>query len=101
MSRVLILFILLFGPLLTYWMYLSFVMRRKAESGGAWNEMPVAALLVSGFVLMMGALIYTALTGGEAPGTAYEPSRVEDGVLVPGEIVPQRDGSGGANDQSE
>jgi len=101
MSRVVILIILLFGPLVTYWAYLSFVMRRKAESGGAWNEMPVAALLVAGLVLMMGALVYTALTGGAEPGTAYEPSRVEDGVLVPGEIVPQRDRSDGAIEDPE
>ena len=88
MTRVLLLIILLFGPLATYWAYLSFVIRRKSESGGTWNEMPVAALLVAGVVLMMAALIYTAVTGGAEPGTTYTPSRVEDGVLVPGGIVP-------------
>lgn len=98
MTRILLLIILLFGPLAVYWAYLSFVMRRKAETGGAWNEMPVAALLVAGFVLMMGVLIYTALTGGAEPGTAYQPSRVEDGELVPGKIVPQRNGSDAAID---
>ena len=99
--RVLILIILLFGPLATYWAYLSFVIRRKTETGGTWNEMPVAALMVAGFLLMMGALVYTALSGGEEPGTAYVPSRVEDGVLIPGEVVPERDTSEDADGDPE
>ena len=50
------------------------------------QEGPWFWLIVGGFTLMAGVLVYLALTGGSEPGGTYYPSHLEDGKVVPGEF---------------
>jgi hypothetical protein len=50
---------------------------------------PWFLLTVAGLVLACAALASLAFIGGAPPGGRYLPSRVEDGRIVPGEVVPR------------
>jgi len=67
------------------WSYLA---RRRTAGGpvARLQEGPWFWLIVAGFVLMLGGLVYTAMTGAGDPEGVYEPPRYEDGRIVPGQI---------------
>jgi amino acid transporter len=50
------------------------------------QEGPWFWLILAGFVLMAGGLVYTALSTGGDAGGAYIAPRYEDGRIVPGRI---------------
>jgi 4-amino-4-deoxy-L-arabinose transferase-like glycosyltransferase len=43
-------------------------------------------LIVAGFALMAGGLVFLALSGGSEPGGTYYPSYIKDGKVIPGEF---------------
>ncbi len=49
-------------PFLLYWGFVVFVARRKADSGGIWNEAPITWLLSAGILLMIAGFAYWGLT---------------------------------------
>lgn len=48
---------------------------------------PWFLLTVAGMALACAALVSLAFLGGAPPDGRYEPSRVEDGKIVPGQVV--------------
>ncbi len=80
-------------PFALYWAYVSFVVRKKTESGGKWDEAPFTILLGAGLVLAIGSMVLLGLEDGQDPSSVYEPAQVEDGELKPGgwRRVPQPD----------
>jgi heme A synthase len=67
----------------------AWVGRRRDATGGFQSRLqegPWFWLILAGFVLMAGGLVYTALsTSGDAGGTYVAP-HYEDGRIVPGRI---------------
>jgi hypothetical protein len=51
---------------------------------------PWSAMIIIGLVLVVGSLIWWALTQGDPPGGVYVPPHVEDGRIVPGHVEPPR-----------
>ena len=89
MTRLLIQYLLpLILPAVVFliWAWLS---QRGQATGGFQSRLqqgPWFWLVLAGFVLMAGGLVYTAVsTGGDAGGTYIAP-RYEDGRIVPGRI---------------
>jgi hypothetical protein len=48
---------------------------------------PWLILCIAGLALLIASLFTLALTGGWDTGGAYVPPRVEDGRIVPGEVI--------------
>jgi len=65
--------ILLALPFALYWSYARFVARKKAETGGTWNEAPVAVLFMTGVALVIASLFYLGLTDGSPPIGSWAP----------------------------
>lgn len=66
------------------WAWLSSRSQDKGSLVAKVQNGPWFWLIVAGFVLMLGAVTYTALTSGGEPGETYTPPRLEDGRVVPG-----------------
>ena len=73
------------APFAVYGLYLLLVTKGRPVL----VRTPWFLLTASGLILACAALAALAFTGGEPPGGRYVPSRVEDGRIVPGEVVPQ------------
>lgn len=73
------------APFVIYAVYLLLVTKGRRVL----VRTPWFLLTAAGLVLASAALASLAFTGGEPPGGRYVPSRVEDGRIVPGEVVPQ------------
>lgn len=60
----------------------------KAVARSAWTNPPLGWLTAIGSVLVVGTLIYLALTSGPAgaPGGTYHPPTVKDGKIQPGYV---------------
>ena len=91
MIRILFEYILpLIAPFVVYFGWGWFAARRAAEAGTAapdWRQGPWYWLAAAGLVLFVGALVATALTGGEQPGGVYRPPALgQDGRVIPGHI---------------
>lgn len=81
--------LLFLAPFLLYagWMALA---RRFAKSKGPdWNDAPMTWLTVAGLVLVLVGFVATGLMTGEDASGTYVPPHVVDGVLVPGQVVPE------------
>ncbi len=89
MTRLLIQYLLpLILPAVIFliWAWLSRHQHATGSLQSRLQEGPWLWLIVAGLVLMVGGLVYTALsTGGDAGGTYVAP-RWEDGRIVPGRI---------------
>jgi hypothetical protein len=91
MIRILFEYILpLIAPFLVYFGWVWFAARRAAAEGKSapdWRQGPWYWLAAVGLVLFVGALVLTALTGGEPPGGVYHPPVLgKDGKVIPGHI---------------
>lgn len=75
-------------PFLLYWSYLTFAARMRAEHGGSWNEAPLIWLLGAGVALMLLGLFVFGDKQGSSPGSVYIPAHEENGVVIPGKILP-------------
>ena len=85
MGRVLLQVVLPFlAPFLLYGAYRLLVTRGRSFLDSA----PWFLLTASGLVLACGSLVALAFLGGDPPGGAYVPPRVENGRIVPGEVKP-------------
>jgi hypothetical protein len=50
-----------------------------------WSLSRLAWLVAAALLLVIGSFVVLAQWGGDPPGSAYVPARVEDGKVVPGE----------------
>lgn len=75
-------------PFLVYGGWIRYLRRRDREAGRTWNDAPVTWLLISGLVLMLGALFITRLLTGNLRDGVYVPPHYENGQIVPAEIRP-------------
>jgi len=79
---------LLVLPFLLYWSYAALLSRIRTSPSGAMREAPVNLLFGSGIGLAILSMVVIGLVGdGADPNSVYRPTRVEDGKLVPGDIV--------------
>ncbi|MEK7245449.1 MAG: hypothetical protein AAB223_05470 [Pseudomonadota bacterium] len=91
MIRILFEYLLpLIAPFVVYFGWVWFAARHAAEQGKSapdWRQGPWYWLAAAGLVLFAGALVATALTGGEPPGGVYRPPALgKDGRVIPGHI---------------
>lgn len=77
---------LVFVPFLLYRLYVAFVTRRKIETGGTYNEIPLAVLFIAGLVLAIISFIVIGLTGEHVTSGNYTPATLEDGEIIPPHI---------------
>lgn len=67
--RYIVFAILLFLPLILYFLWASFVRRKKEETGGQWDDWPLTRLFLAGLALMGLALVIMRFTNeGQPPG---------------------------------
>lgn len=78
--------LLVFTPFLLYRIYLAFVTRRKADTGGTYNEVPLAVLFIIGLALSIISFVAIGLTGEHVIEGNYTPATLEDGEIVPPHI---------------
>jgi len=88
MVRIVIQHLLLFlAPLIAYALYLA-IMRRRARSQGAaqprWEDGPWFWLALGGLALSIVAFVLIGFVGDYKPDTNYQPSRIENGKVIPG-----------------
>jgi hypothetical protein len=79
-------------PTILYFAWVFATQRRAAASGGgaqaqAWQDVPWVWLIGAGIILMALSLAATALFGGDQPGGVYEPARLIDGRIEPGQVT--------------
>ncbi len=78
--------ILVFTPFLLYRIYVAFVVKRKVESGGTYNEIPLAMLFIVGLVLAVISFLVMGFVGERVTGGDYTPATFEDGEIIPPHI---------------
>ncbi len=85
MLRIFLFYVLPFLlPFIGFFAYRFLVTRGQALL----DETPWFVLTVLGLALAIGTLVTVALTGGGEIDADYLPPRIEDGLIVPGEIRP-------------
>lgn len=85
MGRVLLQVVLPFlAPFILFGLYRLLVTRGRAVL----ERTPWFMLAAAGLVLACGSLVTLAFVGGDPPGGSYQPPRIEDGRIVPGEVKP-------------
>jgi quinol-cytochrome oxidoreductase complex cytochrome b subunit len=75
--------LIVFTPFILYRLYVAFVVRKKVESAGRYNETPLALLFVIGLILASLTLIVIGMTRGSVIGGDYTPATFEDGEVKP------------------
>ncbi|WP_417686551.1 DUF6111 family protein [Roseibium sp.] len=75
-------FLLFLLPFIGYavWLFLN----KKEQSSENWRNGPNGWLALSGIVLVLASLVIFASFRKMPDGTEYRPSRMENGVFVPG-----------------
>lgn len=82
---------LLVLPFILYGSYLTLTRRKREQPTGNLKDVPLNMLFGSGLALMIISLLTFRLLdpGGDVQST-YTPTRVEDGKLIEGEVVPKQ-----------
>lgn len=92
MIRVLLTYLVPFLlPIAIYALWFWYRTRYAARHGGEapkFERGPWPILLFTGAVLTFGLMGVIALNQGEPAGSAYEPARIENGRIVPGQLDP-------------
>lgn len=78
--------LLVFAPFFLYRIYVAFVVKRKVETGGTYNEVPLAALFIAGLVLALISFFIMGIVGERVTGGDYTPATFEDGEVIPPHI---------------
>jgi hypothetical protein len=79
-------------PTLIYFGYVLYARARGAEQA---PDMPWAWLGVAGGLLLGVTSLALALLGGASPSEVYQPPKVVNGIVQPGEFKPAGNGSTG------
>ena len=76
-------------PFILYgiWMLIARRRARGHEHEPNWSDAPLVWLTAAGVALMLGALFTTAMLTGVPKGGVYVPPHVQDGQVVPGQVV--------------
>lgn len=85
MRFILLQLILVATPFVLYRLYIAFVMRRKLDTEGRYNEVPLGVLLLAGLALAAVGLV-VAWSLEERKLGDYTPAKYEDGEIVPPRI---------------
>ena len=72
------------APFLAFGAYRLLVTRGR----GFLDRTPWFVLTATGMLLACASLVSLAFMGGDPPGGAYVPSRIENGRIVPGQVTP-------------
>lgn len=78
--------LLVFTPFLLYRLYVAFVVKRKVETGGTYNEVPLATLFVVGLALAIISFVIIGIVGERETGGDYTPATLKDGEIIPPHI---------------
>ncbi len=73
-------------PFLAYGLWLM-ATRQRIGGVSEWEVRTVATLCIIGAVLMIGSILIFIHFDREPPGGKYVPAHIENGVIVPGQIV--------------
>ena len=76
--------VLFLAPFVVYALFLL-VTNAAVFDRTSWPPKTLATLAIAALVLMLGSFIYLSHFSGAPPGSSYEPARIEDGKLVPGQ----------------
>ncbi|MGK2872458.1 MAG: DUF6111 family protein [Alphaproteobacteria bacterium] len=88
MLRVVLINIALFMlPVAVFAAYFYFSERNKNAVEIEWKNMPLSLLLQIGLVLIVVGMLVTAYIGGDDAGGTYLPARMENGKVIPGEVM--------------
>ncbi len=53
-----------------------------------WTPRILSSLVIAALVLMIGSFLLIGHFAGAPPGSTYVPAHVENGKLIPGQVVP-------------
>lgn len=86
MTRVFFMYIIpIILPSLLFFCWATFIRKDAVLARtGPWFR-----LLISGLVLMAIGLAVTAIMGGASPGGQYQAPYLEDGKIIPGQVMPK------------
>lgn len=88
MARFVLLDVLLFlAPFAAYALWLL-ASRRTVRNADDWTLKIIAILALAGAVLTVIVLVVFVHLDTSPPGGVYVPAHIENGVIVPGQIVP-------------
>ena len=86
MTRILLTYILpLVLPALVWYLWHQFRPQRPGEEKKGWQAAPLPQLAVAGLILLVATLGALAVLVGGDPGDVYQPARLIDGRVVPGQ----------------
>lgn len=74
-----------FLPFALYALYLWYVRRQQAAHPG-WRDAPWLWLIAAALLLADGSFVLLGLQEGAPPDAVYQPARILDGKIVPGEL---------------
>ncbi len=88
MLRIVLINIALFVlPLALYAAYFYITERNRNAVVIEWKNMPLSLLLQIGLGLIVIGMLITAYMGGEDARGTYVPARMENGKVIPGEVL--------------
>ncbi|MDO9461555.1 MAG: DUF6111 family protein [Alphaproteobacteria bacterium] len=88
MLRVVLINIALFMlPVAVFAAYFYISERNKNAVEIEWKNMPLSLLLQIGLGLIVVGMLVTAYIGGDDAGGTYLPARMENGKVIPGEVM--------------
>ncbi len=88
MLRVVLINIALFMlPVAVFAAYFYINERNKNAVEIEWKNMPLSLLLQIGLGLIVVGMLITAYIGGDDAGGTYVPARMENGKVIPGEVM--------------
>jgi len=86
MTRFFINFLFFLLPFATYWIFVVVTRRIEHQPNREWADAPFGWLVVLGLVLGVGSMVVLGYFAGLETNDAYEPARLIDGVIQPGEM---------------
>lgn len=74
--------LLFFLPFIGYGVYLW--LKNRAQTSENWRQGPMVQLALAGVLLVIASLVFFASYEEAPEGKDYRPSRMENGVFIPG-----------------
>lgn len=88
-------------PFILYYGYRNFLLRHKREDGADFSPIPYHRLFAIGLGLALIVFVIAALTGDRVREGKYVPAHMENGKLVPGEVVPHKPAQSEKNEAAQ
>lgn len=73
-------------PFVLYGAWTAIARSRAQAHPPGWQDWPLLSLTAAGVALMLAGLFAAAFLQGDERGGVYDPARIEDGRIVPGDV---------------